>query len=338
MKTLVFPIIVFFGAALTASCAQSQYDAAPSNGIGQQPASDSMPALTTYASPGPGTNLTSTGGRAAERGWLSPAALSGQPLIYVADGQRVLIYPEENGGSPIGEITNGVTSAYGLCVDRYRNIYLTNWRNNTVEMYPHGGLNPSRIYKEHLRGPLYAVVDRRGNLFVGNGGGGEVIEFSAGSIKARRHAQSDGSEADGLDLDRHGNLYVAYRNSSGAGIDRFSPDLQHRENLGISLVQPQGLIVTHSGAIFVVETDYANALEKFLPGETKPELRLVPPNTLTELARTRVDKTLYASSLGGAVYSTGLPLGVDNSFNFVLSVGSSYSGVQGMALSNGQRF
>ena len=35
-----------------------------------------------------------------------------------------------------------------------------------------------------------------------------------------------------MDLDlRHGNKDVAYRNPYGAGIDRFSPDLQRRRNL-----------------------------------------------------------------------------------------------------------
>jgi hypothetical protein len=341
IEILDFRFIVFIAAALLASCAQGQYGASPSNGIGQRTMSNPMGALTTYSSPGPGTNLTSTRGAASRRGWLSPAARSGHPLVYVADGTQVWIFLKGNGGvSPIGEITNGVTSAYGLFVDRHRNLYLTNWQNNTVEMYPPGDLSPSREYSDSLREPLYAVVNHQGNLFVGNAEGGTVTEFLAGNTTARRVAQTDGTEADGMDFDRHGNLYVAYRNPYGAGIDRFSPDLQRRRNLGISLVQPQGLIVTHSGSIFVVETDYASALDKFLPGQQTPELRFLPPHTLTQLALARADRTLYASSLANAVYSMAVPLSASSSFDLVLSLGTSsgYPKVQGVALSDGQRF
>jgi len=339
IEILDFRCIVFIGATLLASCAQAQYGATPTTGIGQRTVSNPMAALPTYPSPGPVPNLTSSRGAASRRGWLSPAATSGQPLLYVADGAQIWIYSELSGGSPIGEITSGVSSAYGLFVDRYRNLYLTNWYGNTVEMYPPGSLYPSREYRASLSRPLYAVVNHQGNLFVGNADTGTVVEFLAGSTTARRVAQSDGTEADGMDFDRHGNLYVAYRNTYGAGIDRFSPDLQHRRNLGISLVQPQGLIVTHSGAIFVVETDYGSALDKFLPGQQTPEFRFVPPNVLTELALARDDRTLYASSLADAVYSMTFPLATNSPFGLVLSVGSyGYPIVQGMALSNGQRF
>jgi hypothetical protein len=342
VNTIVdFRFIVFFiGAALLASCAQAQYGASPSNSIGQATRLEPRVAFGTYPSPAPGRYFASIRGAASGRGWLSPASTSGQPLLYVADGSKIWIYPETGSSvSPIGEITNGVTSAYGLFVDRYQDLYLTNWQNNTVEMYPPGSVNPSREYSASLREPLYAVVNHEGNLFVSNADGGTVTEFLAGSTTVRRSVQSEGTEADGMDFDRHGNLYVAYRTSSGAGIDRFSPDLQHRRNLGISLVQPQGLIVTHSGAIFVVETNYASALDKFLPGQQTPELHFVPPHTLTELALARDDRTLYASSLEDQVYSMTFPLSASSLFDLVLTVGSSgYPPVQGMALSNGQRF
>jgi hypothetical protein len=342
MKLSDFRSIVIIGSALIASCSQVPYGATPTNGVGQQSMSNPMAALATYPSPGPGTHFTLPRGAASGRGWLSPAATNGQPVIYVADGTHIWIFPEENRGraSPIGEITNGVTSAYGLFVDHDLNLYLTNWLDNTVEMYPPGSLNPSRVYTNSLDRPLYAVVNRQGDLFVGNGTGGTVTEFLAGSTTARRVAQSDGTEADGMDFDRHGNLYVAYRNAYGAGIDRFSPDLRVRRNLGISLVQPQGLIVTHDDAIFVVETDYGSALDKFLPGQKTPEVRLVPPHTLTELARAREDRTLYASSLANAVYSTEFPLDASSSLNLILALGELGGGyaAQGMALTNGRHF
>lgn len=333
-------VIAFIGATILASCAQTQYGATPSNSNAQR--TTSKAAFTTYPSPYPGAGLTLTRSAPSGRGWLSPAATNGQPLLYIADGTQIWIFPEEGGGrlSPVGKITNGVTSAYGLFVDRYRNLYLTNWLSNTVEMYPPGSLNPSRVYTNSLDRPLYAVVNHQGNLYVGNGTGGTVIEYLAGSTTPRRVAQSDGTEADGMDFDRRGNLYVAYRNGSGAGIDRFSSDLQHRRNLGISLVQPQGLIVTHSGAIYVVETDYGNALDKFLPGQQTPEVRLIPPYVLTQLALARADRTVYASSLANTAYSTAFPFDASSSLDLLLALGDLGGGydAQGMALSNGQRF
>lgn len=298
---------------------------------------------TTYSTPGPSNALAVTRAATLSRGWLSPEAKSVEPLIYVADDNRIWIFPEDGARdrpSPIGLITDGVTSAYGLFVDRHRNLYVANWHDKNVEMYRPGSLTPYRVYTDSLTAPLYEVVNRQGDLFVGNGGGGTVTEFLAGSTKAHRVVQTDGNEADGMDIDGFGNLYVAYRNGySNAGVDRFSPDLRYRRNLGISLVQPQGLLVTHSGDILVVETNYSNAVDEFLPGQKTPKLRLVPPEVLTELALDHQDHKIFASSLANAVYAAAFPLRADDSFNLVLALQLySSASVQGLALSNGQRF
>jgi streptogramin lyase len=277
------------------------------------------------------------------RGWLSDAARSGEPLIYVADGNQVLLYAEDGDrNAPIGSITDGVTSAYGLYVDREGDLYVANWQENNVEKYKPGTLQPWITYSSGLNGPFYEVVDRQGDLYVSNAGNGTVTEYVRGSTTAQRTAQTEGNQADGMDLDHEGNLYVAWRNNYGAGIDEFSSDLKHRKSLGISLVQPQGLLVRRSGEIIVVETDYASAIEEFAPGKKSPKLVLKPPQVLTEIAIARPGHTLFASSISNAVYTTSYPLRAADAFQLKILVDyssyGSYDSVQGIALSNGQTF
>jgi hypothetical protein len=116
-------------------------------------------------------------------GWLSPAAKNTAQLIYVADNDSVLIFAEsKHGPDVVGTITDGVSGAYGLCVDRHHNLYVVNSSNGTVTVYPMGSVTPSMTYTG-LDGPKYPIVDHDGNLFVSNGKG-TAVEFLR--VKPRR--------------------------------------------------------------------------------------------------------------------------------------------------------
>ena len=80
-------------------------------------------------------------------GWLSKEAVSGKHVIYVANDDEITIFPHHGRNpGPIGEITDGISYAYGLFVDQALNLYVCNAGKNTVTVYPPGQTTPSFTY------------------------------------------------------------------------------------------------------------------------------------------------------------------------------------------------
>ena len=244
-------------------------------------------------------------------GWLSKQASSGQDLMYIANGNKVTIFPNHrHNPAPIGEITDGISNAYGLFVDQALNLYVCNAKASTVTVYPPGQTLPSSTYTTGLNVPLYAVADSQ-RLFVGNWAGGSVVEFALGNGTPQYTLQTPGVEADGLDLDADGNLYVAYRRGDGhhgGGIEYFAHGVAPGKNLHIRLTAPQGLIVDPSGNILVVETQLARRISAFAPGQDK---RYAHSGRLsgepTEIQLDAKGRNLYVSELSWKVYRIPYP-------------------------------
>jgi hypothetical protein len=277
------------------------------------------------------------------RGWLSTAATNGRDLIYFPAEFGVYIYPERGRNhAPIGEITSGVEDPYGLYVDRHRNLYVVNDLGYTVTVYPPGSLQPSATY-QGLCHPLFATVDRAGHLFVGNAYGGAVVEFLPGNPNPYRTIQTAGSEADGLGFDSAGNLYVAYRASGGASIERFAPHAKQGHILGMHLNQPQGLVIDELGNIVVAETaaPQDNFIDVFPPGSIAPSQRrrLRNMRVPTELALSEPPRReLYFSDYAtGNVYVAPYPLRQSRNW-FHPKILAQYRLSQGVALSNQEDF
>ncbi len=284
-------------------------------------------------------------------GWLSPSLrhhpASSQPLIYVSEENKndVVIYPERQAtGSPIGVITNGVSDPWGLCVDQNESLYSVN-QSGTVTKYPFGSTQPSAIYSQDLGRPLYCIVDRYGDLFVGNGdggaNGGTIVEYRAGSTATYQTFPTAGSEVDDMDFDAKGNLYAAYRGGNGSlgtSVERFAPNSAQGTVLGMRLNQPQGLIVDGNGDIVVV-TEWVpgkNHLAVFRPEKTRPQLRFRQPKNSypIQIAITQDNAALFATTFNnGGIYQTAYPLTKTSRWTFDRF--DQYGLQQGIALSNG---
>ncbi len=278
-----------------------------------------------------------------ERGWLLRSATSGR-LVYVASGAEILIFPQgPHNPAPVGEITDGIESAYGLCIDRYGNLYVANQYSSTVSVYPLGATEPSETYSQDLDRPLYPAVDSNQNLWVTNANNGTVVEYKHGTTTVKQVIQTPGVEADGLDFDVQGNLYVAYRGSNRSGsIEEFNLHTGQGTVLGMSLNQPQAVVVTNAGTILAVETGGTDRIDVFPPGYRTPTLEVGLSKVPTQLAITSHEGLLFVSSFSkGRVYSSPYPLlnpnGSPNVLHEQIKVGD-YGIVQGMALSNGQVF
>ena len=274
--------------------------------------------------------------------YASPEAKNGKPVIYVAEqsASAVMIYPEA-GGQPIGEITDGVNGPYGLYVDKSGTLYVANEDGDTVTAYPAGSTVPSMTWSEDLNNPHYPIVNASGDLFVSNQGNGTVVEYRPGSSSAYQVLQTQGTQADGMDFDQQGNLYVAFRTNDArgkGGIEEFAPGTSQGEVLRMKLNEPQGLIVNNSGKIAVVETGKAHRVNVFL-NSTKERAFLkipAPPGeTLTQLAIEGSETELFASALDGSIFTIAYPLQASEEWNMLLQA---QPVVQGIALSNGQTF
>jgi hypothetical protein len=247
---------------------------------------------------------------------LSRNALSG-PLLYIADGYNdsVDIYPLTGPNqNQVGSISNGIRGAWGLSLDSNNSLYVANSGNGTVTVYPYGSSTPSMTYSNGVHEPLYALADSAGHVYVsgrdpGRRNRGHVFEYNAGTNAPIAHTLL-GSEADGMAEDSQGNLYVAYRRTGrNCSIAEFGPGLTNRRLLGMTINQPQGLLVDSAGNIVVVESALLN-IEVFPPGATAPSVTLSVSGIghLAQLAMQHNETTLWVSSEDGSVYSMPYPL------------------------------
>ncbi len=264
-------------------------------------------------------------------------------LVYVAAGNAIAIFPEKGQHkTPLGEITTGVSSAYGVCFDREGDLYVANQYGNTVTMYPPGTTSPSRTYSGSLSRPLYPLVDSYGRLWVSNANNGTVVEFSRDGSHVKQVLQTPGYEADGMDFDSKGDLFVAYRTSPKAqgSIEEFPAGSKTGTILGMTLNQPQSVIVMPTGTILAVETGGTNRIDVFPPGYTSPVLEVGTHQVPTQLAVTAAYNSVYVSSFSNdSVYITPYPLETHGDPNQLhVKIDEKYGIVQGIALSNGQVF
>jgi DNA-binding beta-propeller fold protein YncE len=231
-----------------------------------------------------------------------------QPLLYVGIGKpsAIDIFPLTGPNQQqIGSIPYGLETPWGLSIDANDSLYVANAGNGTVTVYPYGSTSPSMTYSTIYR-VFYAVADSTGHVFVS--GQSPLLEFKAGRNRVIAHKQL-GLETDGMAVDGQGNLYVAYRGEHSGSVAEFGPGLTHKRHLGISVDQPQGLLVDRAGNIIVVESA-ADRIDVFPPGATTPSVTVTISGirNLAELAMQNSETTLWVSSLGGYVYSMPYPL------------------------------
>lgn len=334
--------------------------ACQSSGLPQQPGSRMAPNVTKATSNGvfspgqailspgaafqpsvAGTPLPFYGDVAKKPGSFTPRW--GQEYLYVADqsNNQIDIFPLMKPNQPqAGTITDGIEGPYGLWFDRkHQALYVANQDNNTVTVYEHGSITPSLTYTEDLSRPLYPIVDNHGVLYVGNANNGTVVEYLPGSTHAHQVLQTAGSEADGLALDQNENLYVAFRTSGiGSGsIEVFAPGSTQGNVIGMTLDEPQGVIVTPNGTVVATETGPTNRVDVFPAGSTTESLEIPMPqgSVATELAIDCRDKFLYVSGLySGIVFGVRYPLPGQSLF----TQDQTGSLIQGATISDNQNF
>ena len=253
--------------------------------------------------------------------------------------------------SPIGEIN--MDEPRGLYVGPRGTLLITDWSENAVLSYPPGdSYKKYYVHTQDLSRPMFPIVDGSGNLWVSNANNGTVVKYPKGSTSASQvlqigSASAPAVEADGMDFDTHGNLYVAYRtqyNTPGGSVEEFAPGSTTGTILGMSLNQPEGLIVDKDGNIIVSEIvsiagPNAQSHVVFFPaGATTPALMFSIPGTggsAGQLAITKYQSLMFDSSENGTIYTLPYPFTASTP----VQVKDVPQGIPvGIALSNGQTF
>ena len=240
-----------------------------------------------------------------------------EPLLYAGnDGSNdVDIFPLTGPNQKkIGSISDGIGGPWGLSVDANNALYVANSNAGTVTVYSYGSSSPTMTYSNGVREPLYALADSEGHVFVsgrdpGPHNRGALFEYNAGTNFPIAHTLL-GSEDDGMALDGKGNLYVAYRRTGpNCSIAEFGPGLKNKRLLGMTIDQPQGLLVDSAGNLVVVQSGYDN-IDVFPPGATTPSVTVTIRSigNLAQLAMQNSETTLWVSSEDGYVYSMAYPL------------------------------
>jgi len=153
----------------------------------------------------------------APRGW--PAAAPNRQILFVSDESTnsVLMYqPKVPNASPMGSITTGLSTPFGLAVDKAGALYVANLGNSTVTVYPLGASSPSLTISTGISGPYGIAVDSSGEVFVSNLNNNTITGYKAGvtspfeTINFNAYGQAVGVGVDGSD-----NIWVACDTTNG---------------------------------------------------------------------------------------------------------------------------
>jgi hypothetical protein len=275
----------------------------------------------------------------------SPSVKRRRPLMYIGDSNKIQIVPEVPPHAlPTGRIKDGVNSAQGLWVDRHGALYVANgW--GTITVYARGSRTPETTYYDP-HGPKYLAVDHDGNVFVSNSNG-TVMEFLRGMTQQPHHTwKTPGTQADGVDLDAQGNLYVAYRDTSNGygSIEKFTPGTASSRTgqiLGMAVNQPQGLVRTNDGWFIVANTGNKEYLQVFPPGSLQASQTMGFPDIPTQLVIEENERRLFF--VGSAVWDAPIQRSPTGNlevlaFHVRKNFGYNHGEASGMALTNGQTF
>ncbi|MEO6991610.1 MAG: hypothetical protein ABI202_08850 [Candidatus Baltobacteraceae bacterium] len=235
-------------------------------------------------------------------GWLSPQAAGGSGLLYVGDfgASVVTIYPRRGvNPSPIGQITDGISSPERLFVDANGSLYAS--VVNAVTVYAKGTTSPSLTITNGISGPTGVTVDSAGTVYVSNTGTSTVTEYPAGATSPSVTLAIPGTPED-LCVDSQGNLYVGGFFGSSGGVLEFAPGSSTGTNLGIVVGDAGGIEVDRNGNL-ALDDLFGDAINLYNPGQTQPYRVISLDGLPFELAMNKKQGQLYASVLVGSSFN-----------------------------------
>lgn len=170
-------------------------------------------AATAWTPHGPSVRRMTQPVRPAH-GWLSDRARAEaqtRGLVFVASATQnlVTIFSRDDVRTPIGQITDGLSSPQGLATDHLGNLYVANSGNNTVTIYPAGTIHPTRTISNGLDRPGLVAVGYGAYVYVANGNA-SVVGYAPGATSPSVTLTLPNSAPAGLAVGPYGDAYVGW--------------------------------------------------------------------------------------------------------------------------------
>jgi sugar lactone lactonase YvrE len=267
---------------------------------------------------------------------------SGRPLPATYPTNQQLLFVSENVGTghvgiylakslkknrePIAEITDAISTPYGLAQDSSGTLYVADNPESAITEYPKGQTTHSVTITDGLDSPLGLAIDKSGTLYVSNVG--TIQEYAHGSTSPTKTVTGGGmTNPFGLALDKKQNLYIA--DFIAAKVFELPKGGSSVTSLNLQgLSEPIGVCFDASGNLWVTNAN-GGGITVYPPGQTSPSETITSgytnpyaisaaggivvasnsalPNT-TVYAYKSGDYTPYATLTKGVVSVTGLLL------------------------------
>jgi hypothetical protein len=183
---------------------------------------------------------------ANERSWMLPEA-KGEDLLYVSNpGNRTVTVYTYRKGRLVGTLT-GFNFPWGLCSDKAGNVFVTDYRNDQIVEYGHGGSNPINTLEDADYFPVDCSVDPiTGDLAVANISSQGSLGYPPGaiSIYAKAHGKpkfypflEDSNYLNFLacTYDDMGNLFADAFGYSGPDFQMVELPRHHKKLIGLKI-------------------------------------------------------------------------------------------------------
>ncbi|MGA8575555.1 MAG: hypothetical protein WB609_07705 [Candidatus Cybelea sp.] len=192
------------------------------------------------------------------RAAAAPAKYGGLDDLYVADYDtgKVFLF-KDDGYTPDGSITTGISGPWDVTLDRSGNLYVANAAGGNITEYAPGTSTPSFTYFFAMISPRLVTVDRQGNLFetdfTGYDEPGRVSEYRQASNHPLYSCTVPGPW--GVAVDSSGDVFVDYNGPRGAGghIEEFKGGLARCNStaLGAHVDNATGIVLDRRNDLVV---------------------------------------------------------------------------------------
>jgi hypothetical protein len=226
-------------------------------------------------------------------------------LLYMSSwGNSSVVDVLTMSGLQVGQIENGLATPEGLFVDAKGNLWVANITN--VEVYPHGGLSPSKTLSDPTGPPTDVTVCPNGTAYVAdlydtsNGNQSSVQVYAPGSTKPTGNLTYPSDFRNFyLTCDAAGNVFVALLAGQSIGDGRVVEfplgKQQGAKDLGIVLQDPSGIKPDNAGNLLVTDL-VAQTITEYTESGSPTGLSIATGTQVEDIAVTENGHVL----LGGA--------------------------------------
>jgi NHL repeat-containing protein len=244
-------------------------------------------------------------------------------LYVVQPNAGVLVYKQAGTNQqPIKTLTSGLQQPEGVTVDTNGDLYVTNFRGQSVSIFKRGANTPYKTLNDPNEVPGNAVIDSTGTVYVCNyegisggtpGPPGSVSVYAGGATSPTSTLPAPfGHWVLWCGLDNKHNLYAGYTdNVSTSNVWEFPGGSGPGSSLGLKIGFPGQMNFNSKGNLVIADEKNSKADTFKLPG-TNPVSSIATPSGGVVVGLTLNSKSTHlylADYATGQVYEYSYPKG-----------------------------